>query len=64
MSYVDIPATRFSKARKVRARVKIFEATPDGTFYNKALDRSIDGRDFQTYVSAAALDGVTIKIKK
>jgi len=57
--YKYLPSTRFSKGRKLRARVEIFEELENRSFINKATGRIMTARTFEIYKPAAAMDGIT-----
>ena len=57
--YKHLPATHFSKGRKLRARVEVFEELENGSFMNKATGRIMTTKTFEIYKPAAAMDGIT-----
>jgi hypothetical protein len=60
--YKHLPATRFSKSRKLRTRVEVFEELENGSFINKATSRIMTAKTFEIYKPAAAMDGITTTI--
>jgi hypothetical protein len=57
--YKHRPASRFSKGRKLRSRVEVFEERENGSFINKATGRIMTAKTFEIYKPAAAMDGIT-----
>jgi hypothetical protein len=57
--YKHLPATRFSKDRKLRATVEVFEELENRSFINKATGRIMTAKTFEIYKPAAAMDGIT-----
>ena len=62
--YKQIPATRFSKARRVRVKAKVIEELSDGSFRVKNTGRMMTLKTFEVFKTAAALDGINLVIVK
>ncbi|HEV3224724.1 MAG TPA: hypothetical protein VGZ90_17715 [Puia sp.] len=57
--YRRLQDTRYSKVRKPRTRVEVFEELENGSFKNKATGRIMSAKTFEIYKPAAAMDGIT-----
>jgi hypothetical protein len=57
--YKHRPASSFSRGRKLRARVEVYEEQGNGSFINKATGRIMTAKTFEIYKPAAAMDGIT-----
>jgi hypothetical protein len=57
--YKHLPATRYSKIRKLRTRVEVYEELENRSFKNKATGRIMSAKTFEIYKPAAAMDGIT-----
>ena len=57
--YRRLQNTRYSKVRKLRTRVEVFEELENGSFKNKATGRIMSAKTFEIYKPAAAMDGIT-----
>ena len=57
--YRHLLATRYSKVRKPRTRVEVFEELENGSFKNKATGRIMSAKTFEIYKPAAAMHGIT-----
>ena len=55
----NLPATRYSKVHKLRARDEVFEELGNGSFKNIATGRIMSAKTFEIYKPAAAMDGIT-----
>jgi len=57
-----LASTRFSKIRKLRTRVEVYEELENGSFKNKETGRIMSAKTFEIYKPAAAMDGITTTI--
>jgi hypothetical protein len=57
--YKHRPAGSFSRGRKLRVRVEVYEEQGNGSFINKATGRIMTAKTFEIYKPAAAMDGIT-----
>jgi hypothetical protein len=64
IEYIDIPATRFSKPRRLHVRVKSYVQQPDGSLKNQFTGRSMSAETLEIFKPAAAMDGITVRVTK